>query len=215
VKVVIIGGRGNGTVIASTIEDCRKAGQDIECEGFLNDNETTINGYPVLGGIRNGDWKKLGDDCFFVYAMSNVNQSHERHRLLRELEISIERFATIVHPTALVSDKASLGRGVVLMPYVHVGPDVFIGDHSQFYAQSFVGHDTTVNEFVFVANNASLGGRVLVKDGAHIGSNASIVERVTISEYSLVGLGSVVLRDVAPFEKVAGNPARTIGSLRP
>ncbi|MCK9275728.1 MAG: hypothetical protein M0P57_11640 [Syntrophales bacterium] len=214
-EIVIIGGRGNGTVIASVIEDCADSGQNIKCAGFLNDFESEINGYPVLGKIRNGNWKKLSGHLYFIYAMSNVNQSCMRHRLLQELNIPAERFATIVHPSAVVSKKASLGNGVVLMPFVHVGPDVAIGNHSQFFAQSFVGHDTEVSEFVFVANNASIGGRVRVEEGAHIGSNSSVLERVTVGRYSLVGLGSVVIRSVAAFEKVAGNPAKTIGYFCP
>ncbi|XWN37469.1 MAG: NeuD/PglB/VioB family sugar acetyltransferase [Balneola sp.] len=212
-KIVIIGGRGNGTVIASTIEDCKKAGQDIECTGFLNDNEEEINGYPVLGGIQNGDWKKLSEDHSFIYAMSNIKQAPERYKLLQDLGIPENRFATIIHPSAVVSDQAKLGHGVVLMPLTLVSPDVVIGNHSQLYAQSFVGHDTTVDEMVFVANNVSIGGRIHIKDGAHIGSNSSILERLVIGKFAVVGLGSVVLKDISDKEKVVGNPGRSIGTL--
>ena len=99
------------------------------------------------------------------------------------------------------------------MPGVVVGPDTRIGDHSQMYAQSFLGHDSSLDEMVFVANNASIGGRVSVHRGAHIGSNSSVIERITISEFAVVGLGSVVLKSVRPYEKVAGNPAKSIGFL--
>jgi len=213
-KIIIIGGRGNGTVIASTIEDCRRHGQEIEFAGFLNDNETEINNYPVLGGIINQDWKIFSEDYYFIYAMSNVKQAHERHRLLKDLHIPLARFVTVVHPTAVVSDKATLGAGVVLMPMALVSPNAFIGNHSQMYAQSFIGHDSRMEEMVFVANNASIGGRVVIKDGAHIGSNCSIIERLTISEYSVIGVGSVILNDTAPYEKMVGNPAKSIGKLK-
>lgn len=213
-KIVIIGGRGNGTVIASTIEDCKKAGQDIECVGFLNDNEEEINGYPVLGGIVDNSWKNLPSDIFFIFAMSNVKQASKRFEMLKNLKIPIERFATIVHPTSVVSDKAELGYGVVLMPYSLVSPNVIIGDHSQMYAQSFIGHDSILKEMVFVANNASIGGRVLVQKGAHIGSNSSILERVTIEEFSIIGLASNVLSNVKAFDIYVGNPAKKIKNLR-
>jgi len=212
-KIVIIGGRGNGTVVASTIEDCRKTGQNIECVGFLNDNETEINGYPVLGCITNNAIENLPSDYKFIFAMSNIKQAAERYEMLQMLGIERERFATIIHPTAVVSDKATLGFGVVLMPLTLVSPDVTLGDHTQLYAQSFVGHDTNVGEMVFVANNASVGGRITISKGAHIGSNSSIVERLHIGEFSIVGLGAVVLQDVAPYEKAVGNPARIIGKV--
>lgn len=212
-KIVIIGGRGNGTVIASTIEDCRDAGQDIECVGFLNDHEEEINGYSVLGGIQNGDWKNLPEDYSFIYAMSNIKQAPERFEMLQNLGIPDERYATVIHPTAVVSGKATLGCGVVLMPFTLVSPNVKIGNHTQLYAQSFVGHDTVLDEMVFVANNASIGGRIHIKDGAHIGSNCSILERLTIGEFAVTGLGSVVLKDVAKKEKIVGNPGRSIGFI--
>lgn len=212
-KVVIIGGRGNGTVIASTIEDCKKAGQDIECIGFLNDNEKEINGYPVLGGILDGSWRKLSSDCSFIFAMSNVKQASERFQMLKNLDIPIERFATIIHPTSVVSDKAKLGFGVVLMPHTLVSPDVILGNHTQLYAQSFIGHDTILDQMIFVANNVSIGGRIHIKDGAHIGSNSSLLERITIGRFSLIGLGSVVLKDVKDKEKIVGNPGKSIGFI--
>ena len=212
-KIIIIGGRGNGTVIASTIEDCKEAGQEVEVLGFLNDNEKEINQYSVLGPITKESWQKF-DDCYFIYAMSNIKQAYERHQLLKKLEIPENRFATIIHPTAVVSTNANLGYGVVLMPMVLVSPNVVIGNHSQMYAQSFIGHDSELREMVFVANNASIGGRVIVENGAHIGSNSSILERITIGEYSVIGLASNVLKNVDPFSVVVGNPAKTIKTLK-
>lgn len=211
-QVVIIGGRGNGTVIASTIEDCKAAGQDIECVGFLNDDDADeLNGYPILGEVSEEAWRALPDDYQFVYALSSVGKAYERYKLLQDLEIPRERFATIIHPTAEVSDQASLGAGVVLMPFTMVGTDVEIGDHSQLYGQSFVGHDATLEEMVFVANNASVGAEVHVEDGAHLGTNSAFVEHVTVGQYSVVGLSAAVIDDVEPFQKVAGNPAESIG----
>ena len=47
--------------------------------------------------------------------------------------------------------------------------------------------------------------------GATIGANATIMCRVTIGEYAFVAAGAVVTRDVAPFARVAGVPARRRG----
>lgn len=212
-KIAIIGGRGNGTVIASTIEDCSKAGQDIECVGFLNDNETEINGYKVLGGIQDNSWEGLDINIKFIYAMSNVKQAVERFQILKQLSIPVERFATVIHPSATVAKNSKLGHGVVIMPMAVIGSDVIIGNHSQMYAQSFVGHDTIIKEMVFIANNASVGGRVVIENGAHIGSNSSIIERVAVGAYSVVGLGSVVLKNVEANYIYAGNPARMIREI--
>ena len=210
-NIAIIGGRGNGTVIASTIEDCLKAGSiSFEKVCFLNDNETIINGYTVVGKIQNGDWRSLSENFMFIYAMSNIKQARERYDLLLKLDIPKERFLNIIHPSAVVSNKANIGNGIAIMPNAIISPNVTIGDHTLIYAQSFIGHDTEIGSMAFIANNASIGGRVKIKNGAHIGSNSSILERLEIGEFSICGLGSVVLENVDPYQIVAGNPAKII-----
>ena len=51
----------------------------------------------------------------------------------------------------------------------------------------------------------------MAKGSARIGSNATIVCGVTIGEYSLIGSGTVVTKDVLPFSLVVGNPGKVIG----
>ena len=53
--------------------------------------------------------------------------------------------------------------------------------------------------------------KTIVKKGATIGSNATVLCGIIVGEYALIGAGSVVTKDVLPFEMVAGNPARKIG----
>ena len=213
-KVVIIGGRGNGTVIASTIEDCRKNNYDIECVGFLSDsNEKYINNYPILGKVDKESWMRLSKSYFFIYALSSVKKAKERYNLLLDLEIPLDRFATIIHPSAVVSQEAIIGKGVVLMPFSQVGPNSKIGNHSLLLSQSFVGHDTTLGEMVFVANNATIGGNLNIGNGAHIGSNSSILENLNIGEFSVIGLGSVVVKDVSILTIVVGNPAKKLKEI--
>jgi len=51
----------------------------------------------------------------------------------------------------------------------------------------------------------------LVKRGATIGANATIVCGTTIGEYSLIGAGAVVTKDVPPYGLALGNPAKRVG----
>lgn len=214
-KVIIIGGTGNGTVISSTVEDIMRESKEWELLGFLDDQMTVgeeLNGFPILGKVDDAP-RFNKEDCYFIYALVTVKQAYERIQRLNSLGIPNEKFATLKHPTAVISRNVRLGYGVVLMPGVIISPDVTIGNHTQLYANSFVGHHTTVGDYCFIANNASVGGIVTLEEGVHIGSNCSIRERVTLGRWSIAGLGAVVLKDVEPFTKVVGNPARSIGSV--
>lgn len=214
-KVIIIGGVGTGTVIASAIEDIVREKQEWELSGFLNDSMEAgeeLNGFPVLGTVD--DAKRFNSkDCYFVFALLTTKKASERVQRLHSLGIPDEKFATLRHPTAVISHNVRLGYGVVLLPGVVVSPDVVIGNHTQLYANSFVGHNTTVGSYCLIANNASIGAFVNVEEGVHIGSNCSIIERVTLGKWSVVGLGAVVVKDVPSFTTVVGNPARVLGKV--
>ena len=216
-KLIIIGGMGNGTVALSTVEDINIVKKEWEIIGFLNDFETEpINGFPVVGKIDHITTKKFlkNDDVYFLYTLISTKLNFKFLHKLTDLQIPIERFATIIHPTAVISKFAKIGYGVSIQPCVSVGPNVTIGNHIQIFAQSLIGHNSTLDDYSYVANNACVGAHVHLKEGAYLGTNCSLLENVTIGKWSLVGIGTVVLKDVPPYTKAAGNPARIIGKVK-
>mgnify|MGYP001284671078 CR=1 FL=1 len=216
-KIIIVGGMGNGTVALSTIEDINRIVPQWEVLGFFNDFETgDINGYPVIGKVnRESATEYLHDkDVFFLYTLISIKMNHKFIHKLHEMDIPDERFATIIHPTAVISKFAKIGNGVSIHPLVNLGPNVTIGNHVQIYAQSLVGHNSTLENYSYVANNACISATVHLKPGAYLGINCSILENTIIGEWALIGMGSVVIKDIADFNKVVGNPSRIIGSTR-
>lgn len=85
-----------------------------------------------------------------------------------------------------------IGEGVKIDNLVHVAHNVNIGAHSLIIA------------------NAVLGGSVSLGERCWIAPSASILNQVAIGDGSVVGLGAVVIRDVAPGTTVAGNPAKDL-----
>lgn len=89
-----------------------------------------------------------------------------------------------------------------------------IGSDSYVMAHSYVAHDCVLHDGVTLAARATLGGHTIVHEGANVGLGAITHQRITIGAYAMVGAGAVVIRDVPPFAKVAGVPARVIGVNR-
>lgn len=216
-KLIIIGGRGNGTVVASTVEDINQVTLTWQILGFLNDDQhiEQINGYTVLGNITPSTISKYLDDenIYFYWALVSVNLRKDFMSRLNELKIPTHRFANIIHPTAVVSKQAKLGFGVSIHPHVNVGPNAKIGNHIHIFAQAMVGHDALINDFAYIANNACIGAKVILEEGAYIGINASIRENIVVGSWSIIGMGSVVIRSVSPNITIVGNPAREISRL--
>ena len=216
-KLVIIGGFGNGTVVQSTVEDINAITPTWKLLGFLNDRDLgTINGLPVLGKIDYANAQRLLEDpeVYFFFSLISVKLNHTFIHRLWELEIPKERFATIVHPTAVVSKFAKIGFGTCVQPFVSIGPNVKIGDHVQIFAQSMIGHGATLHDYSYVATNAVVGADVVLHEGAYLGTNSTTLEFISLGKWALVGIGTVVIKDVPEFAKVVGNPARQIGTTR-
>ncbi len=121
---------------------------------------------------------------------------------------------------------AKIGKGVSLGQNVFVGNRVVIGDHCKVQNNVSVYDNVTLEEGVFcgpsmvftnVYNPRSLIERkdqyrnTLVKKGATLGANCTIVCGVTIGEYSFVGAGAVINKDVPAYALMVGVPAKQIG----
>ncbi|WP_339060441.1 acyltransferase [Tepidibacillus marianensis] len=80
---------------------------------------------------------------------------------------------------------------------------IHVGDNS------IIGYNTTILAHEYLLNEYRLGD-VYVGSNVMIGANSLILPGVTIGDYSIVGAGSVVTKDVPPHAFVAGNPAKLI-----
>ena len=124
-----------------------------------------------------------------------------------------------------VCSGAKIGEGVSLGQNVFIGNKVSIGNKCKIQNNVSIYDNVTLEEGVFcgpsmvftnVYNPRALIERkdeyrnTLVKKGASLGANCTIVCGVTIGEFSFVGAGSVITKNVKPYALMVGVPARQI-----
>lgn len=86
-----------------------------------------------------------------------------------------------------------------------------IGNDNLFMVNTHVAHDCKIGNHVIFSNNAAIAGHVHVGDYASLGGFVGVHQFCTIGAHSFAGGGSMIMKDVAPFVRVFGNPAQTHG----
>ena len=124
-----------------------------------------------------------------------------------------------------VREVTVIGRQCILGKNVYIDAGVRIGNGVKIQNNVNVYHGVIVEDDVFLGPSMTFTNDrfprafsqnwdvipTLVKKGASIGANATIRCGITVGEYAMIGAGSVVTKDVAPYALVVGNPARQIG----
>jgi sugar O-acyltransferase (sialic acid O-acetyltransferase NeuD family) len=187
------------------IELCELCGKRIV--GII-DNNVTDNyfGCEILGGDSIA--ADLYDDFKDIPLLITPDNPQSRKQLSRYYSELGFKFDSLISPKATISKSAKLGTGTIIQSGVNISSLVTIGNFVKLNSFSNVMHDAVISDYVTIAPNAVLLGRVQVFDCAYIGSNATILSGKHIYRNSLVGAGSVVTKDVAEGITVAGNPAK-------
>ncbi len=86
-----------------------------------------------------------------------------------------------------------------------------IGSHDLFMAYSHVAHNGCVGDHVIIANAVQLAGYVVVDDWAIVGGGSVVHQFTRIGRHAMIGGGSRISQDIAPFVKSAGSPPRNAG----
>ena len=149
-------------------------------------------------------------DCLFVNGIGSPGNFWRKEAIIASTGLPVDRFATIVHPTASVSRTAQLGRGVVIFQHVTVTTNVSIGDHVTILPNSIVSHDDRIGDYTSIAGGVCISGSVHVGRSCYLGTRSALMSGIEIGDGSLVGMGSVVLHSVEPHSVVVGNPARLL-----
>lgn len=211
-KVIIIGGVGNGTVIAQAIVDANRRGyKEYEVAGYFSDRlevGSDIQGFPILAKTNKENvekYTKLGYK--FIWTIYRIDGQKERLDLFKELGFSDNNLATFIHPLAYVAPDVTVEAGVVIMPYAMISAAAHIGMGTLIMTGATVGHDTKIGKFNHIASQAVVGSYLNVSNGVHFGLNCTVREHLTIGENSTIGMGAVLTKNVGDSEIWIGSPA--------
>lgn len=208
-KLILIGGGGHCKVCIDVIE---QTGQ-FEIKGILDLAEllgTSVLDYQIIGTDKDiANYAELGYS--FLITLGQIKSASLREQLFCILKENKAIIATVVAPSAYVSKYSKIGAGTIVMHHAIVNAGATIGDNCILNNKSEVEHDTIVGNHTHISTGAILNGNCKIGNGVFIGSNATVANQITIEDKTVVGAGSVVIKNILTKDIQAGNPARSIG----
>ena len=192
--MILYGASGHAKVIIDILE---ANGQKIDF--IVDDNPalTELLGYEVR--------RNTGE---YDEAIVSIGSCEIRRKVVEGLKVG--KYATSVHPSAVVSPRATIDEGTVVMQGAIVQSCAKIGKHCIVNTGASLDHDCEIADFVHVAPHATVLGGVKVGEGSWIGAGAVVKQYITVGKNCMIGAGAVVLHDVPDGATVVGVPGRAI-----
>ena len=196
-KITLYGASGHAKVIIDILKSA-----SIEIESVIDDNpkNKTILGIEIIK-TTNFDFSKIKNTII------SIGNNNVRKKLSSQLNVN---FVNAIHPTALISKFATIGKGTVIMAGVIVNPEAQIGSHCIVNTGAIIEHDCIISNYAHISPGVLLAGSVTVGQGAHIGIGATVIQGIKIGTWSTVGAGATIIRDVPDYAVVVGNPGKII-----
>ncbi len=203
-RLAIFGASGHGKVVADIAQSA--GWQSVT---FFDD------AWP--DAIQNGHWEIQGNTTTML---ANLNQFDGAIVAIGNNEIRWQKqqqilkreglLATIVHPSAIVSQYAEIGTGTVIMPNAVINAYATIGDACIINTGAIIEHDCIIGNAVHIAPSATLCGNTSVGELSWFGVGATSRQGSKIGSNATIGAGAVVIKEVADGETVIGCPAKPI-----
>jgi UDP-N-acetylbacillosamine N-acetyltransferase len=191
-EIFIYGASGHGKVIADIIRRC---------------------GYTLCGWIDDRpspDTYSWEDFCSAHPKGSialGIGDNNTRERIFQKVSAAGYSLPVLVHPTAVVSESATIAEGSVIMPLSIINADAVVSHGCIINSGAIVEHDCILEDYVHISPNAALAGGVRIGHHSHIGIGASIIQNITIGAHSVVAAGSAVIHHIPDYSLAAGVPS--------
>ena len=116
----------------------------------------------------------------------------------------------VIHPNAIVSNNAKIGKGVLIEAGCLVTPSPIIGNNVVINTGSQVNHDNVIGDHVYIASGVVLSGGVSIGNNSLIDDGVIITLGRHVGDNCIVGAGAVVTKDIENNVIAYGNPCKVI-----
>lgn len=198
-RVAIAGcGKSAEVIYAHLAEDDR-----FEATLFLADTpselgtDSELHGLPVVSPERFVEKDGL-ETCGVFMAVGYGDLNRNRENFYRRLLAKGLNFLTYIHPSAMVSRSATIGRGSLILAGTVVEPFSRVGENSVVWTNCVLAHHARVGDHCWIAAGTIISGGAEIRNNCFLGVGCTVTNQVTIKDFSILGAGVIATRDIPP-----------------
>ncbi len=194
-NIAIIGARSDGHagVILDALSYCSWANVVVFFDRTSDKKNNKINGIPIAGDINKiQSFKDIKIDAFHVA----IGDNKARYDIYQYLESMNFPLLTVIHPTAIISSRATIGNGCFVGANAVIQNNSEIGNYTLINTSTIIDHDNIIGEAVHIAPSACTAGRVKIGDFSFLGIGSLVTPDVTIGKSSFINAGALIKKNV-------------------
>jgi acetyltransferase-like isoleucine patch superfamily enzyme len=133
--------------------------------------------------------------------------------------------STFVWQNAIILEGAEIGENCNINCHTFIENDVILGNNVTIKSGVYLWDGITIKDNVFIGPNVTFTNdkfprskkyptvfqRTIIENSASLGAGSIILGGIKIGEYSLIGAGALVTKNVPPYAIFMGNPAKVVG----
>lgn len=141
------------------------------------------------------------------YLFAPVTDNKLREKIYKEGIKKGYKFISYISPKCTNLAK-SIGDNCFILEDNTLQPFTTIGNNVVLWSGNHIGHHSVIEDNVFFTSHVVMSGHCHIKSGAFLGVNSTLRDGITIGENSIIGMGSLVTKNVPDNETWIGSPAK-------
>ncbi|MDB4491413.1 hypothetical protein N9260_00140 [bacterium] len=188
---------------------------DFKIAGFALDqnyleDKTTWLGLPLVAFER-VEQRYPSEEYDMLVVTASYDEMRNRDHLNDKAKAKGYQLTNYISANSRVAPTVKLGDNNIIFEQVHLGLNGVMGSNNTIRQQVYLGHDFVLGDKNVITPGCTIGGSCKIANSCYIGLHATVLNNIQIAEETLVGAGSVVIKDTVAYSKNVGNPSRVIG----